>query len=47
MTDTRPARVMLLVADRDVRVINEDGETLATFTIDPAKQYQIKNRPGL
>ena len=40
-------RVMLLVADRDVRVINEDGETLATFTIDPAKQYQIKNRPGL
>ena len=40
-------RVMLLVADRDVRVINDDGELLATFTIDPAKQYQIKNRPGL
>ena len=40
-------RVMLLVADRDVRVINEDGTVLATFTINPAKQYQIKNRPGL
>lgn len=40
-------RVMLLVADRDVRVINNDGELIATFTIDPTKQYQIKNRPGL
>ena len=36
-----------LVADRDVRVINNDGELIATFTIDPTKQYQTKNRPGL
>jgi transposase InsO family protein len=39
-------RVMLLVADRDVRVINDDGELLAHFTIDPNKQYQTQNRPG-
>lgn len=30
-----------------VRVINNDGELIATFTIDPTKEYQIKNRPGL
>lgn len=40
-------RVMLLVADRDVRVINDDGELLAEFTIDPTKQYQTQKRPGL
>jgi transposase InsO family protein len=39
-------RVMLLVADRDVRVINEDGELLAEFTVDPAKIYQAQKRPG-
>jgi transposase InsO family protein len=40
-------RVMLLVADRHVRVINPDGELLAEFTIDPTKQYQTKKPPGL
>jgi transposase InsO family protein len=40
------ARVMLLVADRDVRVINSDGELLAEFTIDPTKTYQTQKRPG-
>ena len=40
------ARVLLLVADRDVRVLNEDGELLAEFTIDPTKEYQTKKRPG-
>ncbi len=39
-------RVMLLVADRDVRVINHDGELLAHFSIDPTKQYQTQTRPG-
>ena len=39
-------RVMLLAADRDVRVITEDGELLAEFTIDPAKSYQRQKRPG-
>jgi transposase InsO family protein len=39
-------RVMLLVADRDVRIINDDGELLAEFTIDPTKTYQTQKRPG-
>jgi hypothetical protein len=39
-------RVMLLVADRDVRIINQDGELLAEFTINPTKDYQPQNRPG-
>jgi len=39
-------RVMLLVANRDVRVINDDGELLAEFTIDPTKTYQTRKRPG-
>lgn len=39
-------RVMLLVADGDVRVINNDGELLAHFTIDPTKTYQPQKRPG-
>jgi transposase InsO family protein len=42
----RNTRVMLLVADRHVRVINLDGELLAEFTIDPTKQYQTQKRPG-
>jgi hypothetical protein len=36
------SRVMLLVADRNVRVINDDGELLAEFTIDPAKPCQTQ-----
>jgi transposase InsO family protein len=39
-------RVMLLVDDRDVRVINDDGELLAEFAIDPTKCYQPQKRPG-
>jgi transposase InsO family protein len=39
-------RVLLLVADQDVRVVNHDGELLAHFTIDPTKQYQTQTRPG-
>jgi hypothetical protein len=34
-----------LVADREVRVINNDGELLAEFTIDPPKTYQTQKRP--
>jgi transposase InsO family protein len=40
------SRVLLLVNDRDVRVINNDGELLAEFTIDPTKTYQPQKRPG-
>jgi hypothetical protein len=39
-------RVLLLIKDRDVRVTTDDGELLATFTIDPTKQYQPQKRPG-
>ncbi len=42
----RGIRVLLLVADRHVRVINLDGELLAQFRIDPSKQYQTQIRPG-
>lgn len=38
--------ILLLVADRDVRVLNDHGETLAEFTIDPTKDYQPQKRPG-
>jgi transposase InsO family protein len=38
-------RVLLLVADHDVRVITDDGEFLAEFTIDPNKDYQPKKQP--
>jgi transposase InsO family protein len=39
-------RVLLLVADRNVSVLNDDGELLAEFRLDPAKQYQTQKRPG-
>jgi transposase InsO family protein len=32
--------VLLLVADRDVRVITDDGELLTHITIDPSRNYQ-------
>jgi len=31
---------LLLVADRDVRVVNEDGEPIRQLTIDPSRDYQ-------
>jgi len=39
-------RVMLLVAGRDVRVLNDDGQVLAEFRIDPTKTYQTQSKPG-
>jgi hypothetical protein len=38
-------RVIPLVTDGDVPVMNDDGELLAQFTIDPTKIYQPKNDP--
>ncbi len=35
---------MLLVADRDVRVINDDGQLLAHFTIDPHQAIPNPNK---
>jgi hypothetical protein len=38
----RPAgtRVVVLVADLDVRVLTEDGELLRELTLDPSRDYQ-------
>jgi transposase InsO family protein len=33
-------RVIILMADLDVRVVNHDGELLRHFTLNPAKNYQ-------
>jgi transposase InsO family protein len=33
-------RVLILVADRDVRVLNTDGELLRHLTLDPNRPYQ-------
>ncbi|MGH2710102.1 MAG: hypothetical protein ACRDH9_02725 [Actinomycetota bacterium] len=33
-------RVLILVADLEVRVITEDGELLRSLTLDPARDYQ-------
>lgn len=38
----RRERVVLLVADRDVRVLSEDGELMCRFVIDPERDYQAK-----
>jgi hypothetical protein len=38
-------RVLLLVADLDVRVITDDGQLLRRLTIDPTKDYQPRRRP--
>jgi hypothetical protein len=33
-------KVMLLVADRDVRVLSSEGELLRELRIDPERKYQ-------
>src|ERR671910_320488 len=38
-------RVLLLVADHNVRIITQDGELLRQLTIDPTKDYQTRGRP--
>ena len=36
----RGKRVIILMADLDVRVITHDGELIRHFTLNPAKNYQ-------
>ncbi len=36
----RGKAIVLLVADRDVRIVTEDGELLRQLTLDPARDYQ-------
>jgi hypothetical protein len=33
-------RVIVLVADLDIRVLSEEGELLSNLTLDPEKDYQ-------
>jgi transposase InsO family protein len=40
----RGKRVLILVADLDVRVIDEDGVLLRHFELDPSVDYQAKSR---
>lgn len=37
-------RVLVLVADLDVRVLSEDGELIRRFTLDPTRDYQPHGR---
>jgi len=39
-------RVLVLAAERDARVLNDNGEPLAQFTINLTKTYQTQKRPG-
>ena len=36
----RGQRVLLLIADRDIRIITPDGELLRRLTLDPTRDYQ-------
>ena len=38
-------RVLVLVADLDVRVLTHEGELLREFTLDPRRDYQPQPRP--
>ncbi len=38
-------RVLVLVADLDVRVLTEDGELLRRFRLDPSRDYQPLGKP--
>jgi len=41
----RGTRVLLLVADLEVRVLTEDGELLRDLTLDPSRDYQPQDTP--
>jgi len=38
-------RVILLVAGRQIRVLNDHGEPLRQLTLDPSRDYQPRGRP--
>ncbi len=37
-------RVLLLIADLDIRIITQDGEPLRQLTLDPTRDYQPQNK---
>jgi len=38
-------RVLLLIADLDIRVLTEDGQLLRALTLDPSRDYQPLGKP--
>ena len=38
-------RVLLLIADLDIRILTQDGEPLQHLTLDPTRDYQPQNQP--
>ena len=38
-------RVLMLIADLDIRILTEDGELLRGLTLDPTCDYQPQHRP--
>jgi hypothetical protein len=38
----RGRRVLILMADLDVRIVDEDGAMLCHFTLDPSVDYQAQ-----
>jgi transposase InsO family protein len=43
----RHKRVLILMADLDVRVVDEDGVLLRHFELDPTRDYQARSRSSL
>jgi len=43
----RHKRVLILMADLDVRVVDEDGVLLRHFELDPTRDYQARGRSSL
>ena len=41
----RGQHVVMLIADRDIRIITPEGETLRHLTLDPTRDYQPQNQP--
>lgn len=41
----RGTRILLLIADLEVRVLTEDGELLRQLNLDPTRDYQPQNQP--
>ena len=41
----RQQRVTLLVANKDIRVLGDDGQLIRALTLDPARDYQPLGRP--
>ncbi len=39
----RGRRVVMLIADRDIRVLSPEGELLRHLTLDPSRDYQAQN----